>query len=125
MTTEKHVVIVMPNPSERRSLGKLLREEGFQVETCGNMRDFSSRVNLSACGCLIIDDALFQHHLPAQTAPEFARHWSQSMPVILLASDDATLRQIRPFAGLPKSAPEHRLLYLVYGALGQSTPLLS
>jgi DNA-binding NtrC family response regulator len=122
MSNEKSVAIIVPDHSERRTLSSLLLEEGFVVDSYASTREFASAIDLARCGCLIVDSEL---STGGRTALSFAERWSQKLPVILITSEAAELRQVLPVPGVARSAGENRLLYLVYGALSQSTPQIA
>ena len=119
---EQTVAIVVPNPSERRTLHQLLVSEGFPVDVFPHPEGFLSCHAPAAYGCMIMDLDHPGDPARAQSFINFARRWSRELPVILLASDPSRLPRDPSLPGIGKSAGDTRLLYLVYGALSEPTP---
>lgn len=49
------VFVIDDDASVRRGLGRLLRAEGYEVETFESARDFLARPAPTGCGCIVLD----------------------------------------------------------------------
>jgi FixJ family two-component response regulator len=85
MGTEKPTVYVIDDDaSMRRSLQRLLRLSGYEVEEFGSARDFLQREKPSATGCVLLDV-----RMPQMTGPELFDCMAErgySLPVIFLTA---------------------------------------
>jgi hypothetical protein len=119
MKEHKFVAIVAHGEPERQTLNRLFVSEGFPVEAYSGVRDFEQAGDLSDFGCLIIDLDAARGEAGEQALTQFATEWSRKLPVIVVATDEKRL-PLDPFLPtLSKDAGETRLLYLVYGAIGE------
>ena len=123
MNSDKTVAIVASNSSERHSLNRLLASEGFLVEPFPGPEAFLNRIDLTEYGCLIVDVDFPAEEAAGEIPLDFARRLSKTLPVII-TSDPSRLPRDFPVPCLSKGTEENRLLYHLYGALGQA-PVLS
>jgi hypothetical protein len=115
MNEEKMLAIVANGEEERRALTQLFASEGFPVEAYRSVDDFEQRGETSALGCLIVD----LDHSEGELLVEFATEWSRKLPVVVIASEEGRLPQDPLLPTLSRQAGDSRLLYLVYGAMGE------
>jgi DNA-binding NtrC family response regulator len=125
MNSDKSIAIVALNKAERRSLNELLTSEGFPVEAFSPGEESLHALDPAKYGCLIVDLDHSGGYPGEQTLIDSAKEWSRELPVIVTASHSTQLPRHPQLPTVAKSAGETRLLYLVYGALSQSTPLIA
>jgi two-component system, LuxR family, response regulator FixJ len=81
-TNEATVFVVDDDASVRRSLARLLRAAGWNVEALPTAREFLQRVPISKPGCVVLDV-----RMPEMTGPELHDRMSEmelSLPVVFL-----------------------------------------
>ena len=125
MNSDKPIAIVASSRVERRSLSELLTSEGFPVEAFSPGEESLDALDPAKYGCLIVDLDHSGGYAGEQTLIDSAKQWSRELPVVVIASHPTQLPRNSHLAAVAKSVGETQLLYLVYGALSQSTPMIA
>ena len=125
MNSDKAIAIVALDRAGRRSLSDLLTAEGFPVEAFSPGEESLHALDPAKYGALIVDLDHSGGYAGEQTLIESAKQWCREPPVIVIASHPTQLPHNSKLATVAKSVGETHLLYLVYGALSQSTPLIA
>jgi FixJ family two-component response regulator len=118
------IAVVDDDASVRKSLGRLLRGAGFQVETYSSAEAFLSREHSSRPDCLVLDISLGGMsglELRAELAQTGAR-----IPVVFITAHDdpATLRGLRETPETPclRKPFDETLLFEAIGTAMEQTP---
>ena len=114
--------VIDDDPSFRKSLGRLLRAHGLQVETFSSAEEFQARSDLREPGCIILDI-----NLGGMSGIELRRELAEpdaGIPVVFVtASDSEALRKAAVEAGcvafLQKPIPAKILMDVVSETLAR------
>jgi two-component system, LuxR family, response regulator FixJ len=114
------VVIVDDDELFRRSVERLVRSAGFQVDSFGSAEDFLDHGNLDRTACAILD-----MKLPGMSGVELQRRLNtrpRPMPIVLVsAHEDAVIRAAAlrdgAIAVLKKPFDDSTLLDALHGAI--------
>jgi FixJ family two-component response regulator len=115
--------VIDDDPSFRKSLGRLLRAHGLQVETFSSAEEFQARSDLREPGCIILDI-----NLGGMSGIELRRELAEpdgaGIPVVFVtASDSEALRKAAVEAGcvafLQKPVPAKVLMDVVSETLAR------
>jgi FixJ family two-component response regulator len=119
------VAVIDDDPSVRRSLSRLLRSQGFGVETYASARGFLERVDCARLACLVLDIRMpGQNGLELQEVLTVAGH---AIPIIFMTGHgDVPLAERAREAGavdfLAKPFDEETFFSAVQRALARNRP---
>mgnify|MGYP001828385225 CR=1 FL=1 len=123
MNSDKPIAIVAIDRKDRRSLSELFTAEGFSVEAFFPGEESLGALDPVKYGCLVVDLDHSGGYKGEQTLIDSAKQWALESPVVVIASHPTQLPRDSNLATAAKSVGENHLLYLVYGAPSQSSPL--
>lgn len=122
VSTEKRILIIEPDPRERRELVQLLKNEDYQIDTARNLSEAIKKVSEGTFDCLVMDT-----HLPEMKGYEavsILKNLDPGLKIIMTTKKntkrlEAKVRQQDIFFYFIRSFGEDELKLAIKNAFGR------